>query len=169
MSFAAFCVVWLGFLIGQAEGCIQQWTWLWIIRLLGHSGRTSSKAGKVFHGLDSGWSKPQAPWQNRVTVLALKPISSACYTLCSNTAELHTWLPGVLGSLSGQTASGAIFRSGLGYDSAPLPGWGQTMFKGQQVFAWGPKSKRLAPHPIPWSGCTTDLVLKKSKASAWDC
>lgn len=77
------------------------------------------------------------------------------------------WLTGVLASLSGLTGLGAILSSGSGYDSAPLPGWGQTRLQGWQI-SLGPESGRSASCWVPWSDCTIDLVVQVTKAAGWD-
>ena len=49
MNYTASHVFCLGFLVGWAEGCIQQWGRLWISFPAQESMRTDSKSGKAFH------------------------------------------------------------------------------------------------------------------------
>ena len=162
MSYAAFCVIWLGFLVGQTEGCIQQWTGLWIIYLPGHSERTNSKVGKALCGLDSSWPMPQAPWPNRVTALALQPISSACCTLCSNIAELHSFqvLLAAFPVIQCQEIYSAV---GQAMTQPPCLSGGRPGSRAGKCLFEDPNLTDLHLIKYPGQDCANDLVLKRSK------
>lgn len=73
MSYAASCVLWLGSLVGQAEGCISA-----IARAMnyfpcpGRVGKPISKGSKVLCYLDSSSPALQVPWPSGATALLRK-------------------------------------------------------------------------------------------------
>lgn len=122
VGYAASHGLWIGSLIGQAEGCIQ-WSAVLGIRLpAGHSGRSSSKTGKVLYCLNSSRTAPESPG------LALQAVGSDCSTLSQSATGL--W-PVLLASL-GQRH---LFPSGWG-SLGSLSRHRETGREGQQNFSF---------------------------------
>lgn len=115
MGYTASCVLWFGFIVNHAEGCIHSEQGCKLFPLPLQSRKTDSKAGKSLCGLDSSLPAPHVPWLNSAT---------GCFAddqFCLPDSLLECcWakqLPGVLARLSGQAGPGAALHSVQSYCS----------------------------------------------------
>lgn len=141
-----FC---LGFLVGWAESCIQQWAGLWISFPDQESMRMTPRLSRLFICcLDS----------SQLTVKALQPNKTTGFTLQMMNSVSQTPAWALLGYVTSR-CSGQSFYSGragrcqkwaAGCDLASLPVWGKCLVAGPaKLFVWGPNQTDLYPAKFP--------------------
>lgn len=141
MWFTASHVLWLGFLVGQAQGYIQPWVRHKLDSWPNHSGRSSSRIHKVLCFLNSSWLMPQVLWPNKTTWFALQTVNSIC--------------PSSLGHTD-FSFSLAHLVDGIGRCSPEWVGLRVILL----VYRWGtvPSYSQFLKQAI-WSGTTLTLVM----------